>query len=79
MDANLLLMLLDSEGFACSSGSACKTGDPRPSEVLTSLGFSPDWALGGLRVTLGKDTQVEDVNAFLNILPDLVNRVRRLS
>ena len=78
-DANLLLMLLDSEGFACSSGSACKTGDPRPSEVLTSLGYSSDWALGGLRITLGKDTQVGDVNDFLKILPNLVNRIRLLS
>jgi cysteine desulfurase len=78
-DANLLLMLLDSEGFACSSGSACKTGDPRPSEVLTSLGYSPDWALGGLRITLGKDTRAEDVNSFINILPNLVDRVRQLA
>jgi cysteine desulfurase len=79
MDANLLLMLLDTEGFACSSGSACKTGDPRPSEVLTSLGFSTDWALGGLRITLGKDTQAEDVDVFLSILPNLIDRVRHLS
>jgi cysteine desulfurase len=78
-DANLLLMLLDSEGFACSSGSACKTGDPRPSEVLTSLGYSSEWALGGLRITLGKDTKEEDVNSFLNIIPNLVNRIRKLS
>ena len=78
-DANMLLMLLDTEGFACSSGSACKTGDPRPSEVLTSLGYSSEWALGGLRITLGKDTRVEDVNAFLEILPNLVHRVRQLS
>ena len=78
-DAKLLLMLLDTEGFACSSGSACKTGDPRPSEVLTSLGYSPDWALGGLRITLGKDTRAEDVNSFINILPNLVDRVRQLA
>ena len=55
LDANTLLMLLDNEGFACSSGSACKTGDPRPSEILTHLGLSPEWSLGGLRVTLGKE------------------------
>lgn len=79
LDANTLLMLLDMEGFACSSGSACKTGDPRPSEVLTSLGFSPEWALGGLRITLGKDTSPEDVNAFMSVLPGLVVRLRNLS
>jgi cysteine desulfurase len=79
VDANTLLMLLDMEGFACSSGSACKTGDPRPSEVLTQLGLSANWALGGLRVTLGKDTTPEDVNAFLTVLSGLVERVRGLN
>ena len=79
VDANTLLMMLDMEGFACSSGSACKTGDPRPSEVLTALGMSDDWALGGLRVTLGKDTRPEDINQFLAILPKLVERLRKLT
>jgi cysteine desulfurase len=78
VDANLLLVMLDQEGFACSSGSACKTGDPRPSEVLTQLGMTPDWALGGLRITLGKDTTPEQVNAFLSVLPGLVEQVRKL-
>ena len=77
-DANTLLMMLDLEGFACSSGSACKTGDPRPSEVLTQLGMSPDWALGGVRVTLGKDTTPENINTFLAVLPELVARARKL-
>ena len=44
VDGNLLLQMLDSAGFACSSGSACKTGNPQPSEVITSLGYSRDWA-----------------------------------
>jgi len=76
VDGNALLMMLDLEGFACSSGSACKTGDPEPSEVLTSLGFSREWALGSLRVTLGTSTTVEQVEAFLDRLPAMVERVR---
>jgi cysteine desulfurase len=79
VDGNLLLTLLDAAGFACSSGSACKTGNPEPSEVITSLGFSRDWALGSLRVTLGKDTQPADVDAFLQALPSLVERARNLN
>jgi cysteine desulfurase len=79
LDANTLLMLLDSHGFACSSGSACKTGDPQPSEILTHLGFSPDWALGGLRITLGEGTNSEDVNSFVDQLPELIYQVRKLS
>ncbi len=53
IDGNALLMLLDVEGFACSSGSACKTGDPEPSDVLTALGLPAEWSLGSLRITLG--------------------------
>lgn len=79
VDGNLLLTLLDAAGFACSSGSACKTGNPEPSEVVTSLGFSRDWALGSLRVTLGKDTQPAEVDAFLQALPSLVERTRSLN
>ena len=76
VDGNLLLTLLDAAGFACSSGSACKTGNPEPSEVITSLGFSRDWALGSLRVTLGKDSAPEHIEAFLTTLPALVENAR---
>ena len=77
VDGNALLTLLDIEGFACSSGSACKTGNPEPSEVLTALGHSPDWALGSLRVTLGVDTTSEQVQEFVKFLPSAVERIRR--
>lgn len=74
VDGNLLLMLLDSAGFACSSGSACRVGDPQPSEVLTAIGLSRAWALGSLRVTLGRETTAGQIDAFLRALPDLVQR-----
>ncbi len=79
VDGNLLLQMLDSAGFACSSGSACKTGNPEPSEVITSLGYSRDWALGSLRITLGVDSTSEHVNSFLNKLPPLIETVRNLN
>lgn len=79
VDGNLLLQLLDSAGFACSSGSACKTGNPEPSEVLKALGLSRDWALGSLRVTLGMNTVDSDVHAFVSALPGLVEKCRALS
>jgi cysteine desulfurase len=78
VDGNLLLQMLDSVGFACSSGSACKTGNPEPSEVITSLGYSRDWALGSLRITLGMDSTVEHVESFLKVLPELVETARAL-
>ena len=79
IDGNALLMMLDMEGFACSSGSACKTGNPEPSEVLTSLGFTHDWALGSLRVTLGMYTSSSEIEAFLKVLPNVVSRLRKLN
>ncbi|HCR69889.1 MAG TPA: cysteine desulfurase NifS [Anaerolineae bacterium] len=79
VDGNLLLQMLDSAGFACSSGSACKTGNPEPSEVITALGHSRDWALGSLRVTLGKDSTAEHVDLFLKTLPSLIEKARKLN
>ena len=78
VDGNLLLQLLDAAGFACSSGSACKTGNPEPSEVITALGLSRDWALGSLRITLGKDSTPEQIDSFLQSLPTLVEKARNL-
>jgi cysteine desulfurase len=78
VDGNLLLTLLDAAGFACSSGSACKTGNPEPSEVMNAIGLSRDWGLGSLRVTLGKDTLFEHVASFLGALPSLVEKARTL-
>lgn len=78
VDGNLLLTLLDAAGFACSSGSACKTGNPEPSEVMNAIGLSRDWGLGSLRVTLGKDTLPEHVESFLIALPRLVAKARTL-
>jgi cysteine desulfurase len=78
VDGNALLMMLDVEGFACSSGSACKTGNPEPSEVLISLGITSDWALGSLRVTLGTTTTPSDIEEFLVILPKVISRLRKI-
>ena len=78
VDGNLLLTLLDAAGFACSSGSACKTGNPEPSEVMNAIGLSRDWGLGSLRVTLGKDTLPEHVESFLSVLPSMVEKARKL-
>lgn len=78
LDGNLLLTLLDAAGFACSSGSACKTGNPEPSEVMNAIGLSRDWGLGSLRITLGVHTTPADVDSFLNALPELVQKARVL-
>jgi cysteine desulfurase len=78
-DGNTLLRLLDAAGFACSSGSACKTGNPEPSEVLSAIGLSRDWALGSLRVTLGVTTTTEEIDRFLTTLPESVAKARAMN
>lgn len=76
VDSQKLLTLLDIEGFACSSGSACKTGSPSPSEVLLALGLSRNLALGSLRVTLGKETTAEHLESFLDCLIEKIEILR---
>jgi cysteine desulfurase len=76
VDGNALLAALDMAGFACSSGSACKTGLPEPSPTLLALGLDPAWAMGSLRVTVGRTTSVKQVDSFLGALPGVVQRLR---
>ena len=78
VDGNLLLTLLDGAGFACSSGSACKTGNPEPSEVMEAIGLTREWGLGSLRITLGMGTAPAQVQAFLQALPSLIEKARDL-
>ncbi|MFN3741601.1 MAG: cysteine desulfurase family protein [Anaerolineales bacterium] len=77
-DGNTLLQLLDAVGIACSSGSACKSGNPQPSEVLLACGLPPEWALGSLRITLGVHTTSQEVDTLLARLPDCVEQARAL-
>jgi len=79
VDGNFLLTLLDAAGFACSSGSACKAGNPEPSEVVSALGLPREWAFGSLRVTLGKDSTAPEVDSFLQTLPALVEKARSVT
>lgn len=76
IDGNQLVIRLDLDGYACSSGSACKTGNPEPSEVLTALGNTPALALGSMRATLGMNTNSDDIERFLEKLPSIIEDLR---
>ncbi len=76
INGNELLMHLDLAGVAASSGSACKTGSPEPSTVLRALGLSPHWALGSLRLSVGRHTKNEDIEHMVSLLPDIIERMR---
>ena len=77
VDGEALLMSLDVEGIAVSTGSACTSGDPEPSSVLTAMGIAREWAIGGLRLTLGYHTTPDEIERTIEMLPRCVARVRR--
>src|SRR6266542_896833 len=74
-----LIVSLDLEGFAASSGSACTSGNTEPSHVLLAMGLDRELAQGSLRLTVGRDTTEADVDALLDALPPIVARLRAAS
>ena len=74
-----ILINLDIAGVAASSGSACTSGSIDPSHVLAAMGKSPEMARNSLRLTLGRDNTQDEIERFLDILPDIIVRVRALN
>lgn len=78
ISGNDLIFHLDVAGISASSGSACLTGDPEPSRVLKAIGLSDEWTKGGLRLTVGKQNNEDQIEYILKVLPDIVNRLRQI-
>jgi cysteine desulfurase len=76
-EGDALLLLLDANGIACSTGSACSAGVAQPSHVLLAMGADDDRARSSLRFTLGHTSSVSDVDALVAALPGAVERARR--
>ncbi len=79
VEGESLLLYLDMEGIACSTGSACSSASLEPSHVMTAIGVSPDTAYGALRFSLGRQTTEEDVNFVIDTLPGIVEKLREMS
>lgn len=79
VEGEALLLRLDLAGVAASSGSACTAGTLDPSHVLLALGLQEAAANGALRLTLGADTTEEEINQVLQILPPIVEDLRRIT
>ncbi|MEX2395113.1 MAG: cysteine desulfurase family protein [Actinomycetota bacterium] len=71
-----ILLMLDAQQIAASTGSACQSGSVEPSYVLSACGISKEWAQGALRFTVGRDTTDADIDAVLDALPKAVDRLR---
>ncbi len=78
-EAESLLIALDLEGVAVSSGSACSSGTLEPSHVLRAMGLEPARVQSAIRFSLGPATTDEEIDRVLAVLPGVVERVRRVS
>ena len=74
-----LLLSLDMDGIACSTGSACSSGALSPSHVLLSIGLKPEEAHGSLRITIGKYTTKKEIDFAINKIKSTVERLRKIS
>ncbi|MCL5040341.1 MAG: cysteine desulfurase NifS [Firmicutes bacterium] len=79
VEGEAMLLSLDLKGIAASSGSACTSGSLEPSHVLLAMGIPHEVAHGSLRFSLGKFNTQEDVDYVLEVLPEIVQRLRSMS
>jgi cysteine desulfurase len=79
VEGESLVIALDLQGIACSTGSACTSGAVEPSHVLTAIGLSAERARSSLRFSLGRQNTEEEVDVLLRTLPGVVERLRALS
>jgi cysteine desulfurase len=75
-DSQWTLMALDEAGIGASTGSACRTASLEPSHVLVACGIRANLAIGTLRLTLGPENTIQEVDSVLDILPGIIQRVR---
>lgn len=79
IEGESIVLDLDLEGIAASTGSACSSKSLDPSHVLLAIGLKPEEAHGSLRVTLGRFTSEEDIKYFLEKIPIIIERLRKIS
>ena len=78
VESEALLLRLDLAGIAASGGSACTSGSMEPSHVLQAIGVEEKMSKGSIRLTLGRETTPEEIEKTAQILPEIVEDLRRL-
>jgi cysteine desulfurase len=78
-EGEAMILSLDLMGIACSTGSACSSTSVEPSHVLRAIGLSVEETRGSLRFSLGRDTQEQEIDKVLEVLPKIVKRLRAMS
>ncbi|MGD0929349.1 MAG: cysteine desulfurase family protein [Candidatus Korobacteraceae bacterium] len=79
IEGEAMVIALDLKGLSVSTGAACSSGAIEPSHVLTAMGLSADRARGSIRFSLGKQNTAEEVEFALELIPQVVGRLREIS
>jgi len=79
IDGETLVAKLDRAGFACASGSACSSADPKPSHTLMAMGVDEETARGAVRLSLGRDSTEDEVERFGETFARLTKELRSLT
>ncbi|MBU1866911.1 MAG: aminotransferase class V-fold PLP-dependent enzyme, partial [Candidatus Margulisbacteria bacterium] len=79
IEGESMLLSLDMEGIAASTGSACSSGSLEPSHVLLAIGLPHELAHGSIRFSLGKQTTEQEIDRVLEVFPKIVERLRKMS
>lgn len=79
IEGESLNMMLNDKGIAGATGSACSSEKLHASHVLTGIGLKPEEAHGSLRLSLGKNTQKEEIDYTIGVLPETVDKLRKMS
>lgn len=79
IEGESILLNLDMEGIAASTGSACSSSSLKPSHVLLSIGLTHEFAHGSVRFSLGKHTKQEELDHVAEVLPGIVKKLRAMS
>ena len=74
IEGNTILLKLDQAGISASSASACSTGNPKPSHVLTAIGRDEQTAKSAIRVTFGEDNTIDDVEVLINKIEKIISQ-----
>lgn len=72
VDSQQMISLLEDHGYLVSSGSACHAGDPQLSHVLQAMGETPESAKTVIRITIGEETDVNDLREFVDVLESII-------